>query len=53
MKLETAIKVLKEQSEFLGLNFSELLVDVAKYGKMLYSDKVVEALEVYEFQFCQ
>jgi hypothetical protein len=47
MKPETAIKVLLKECEFLGQNISELLQDIAKNGRMTYSEKVVQAANVY------
>jgi hypothetical protein len=47
MKLETAIKVLLKECEFLGENLAELLQDIAQHGRMIYSEKVVQAAEVY------
>jgi hypothetical protein len=48
MKLTTAIKVLHEECKFLGVNIEELLWDVKRQGKMVYSVKVVEAASVFE-----
>ena len=45
MKIETAINVLNKEREFLGLGFLELLQDIQKYGKMVYSERVMEAFE--------
>jgi hypothetical protein len=45
MKIETAINVLNKEREFLGLGFLELLQDIQKYGKMIYSERVMEAFE--------
>lgn len=45
MKIETAINVLNKEREFLGLGFLELLQDIQKYGKMIYSEKTMEAYE--------
>jgi hypothetical protein len=47
MKLETAIKVLLKECEFLGENLAELLQDIAQHGRMTYSEKVVQAAEMY------
>jgi len=47
MKLETAIKVLLKECEFLGQNISALLEDIARNGRMTYSEKVVQAANVY------
>ena len=45
MKIETAIGILNKEREFLGLGFLELLQDIQKEGKMIYSDRVMEAFE--------
>jgi len=45
MKIETAIGILNKEREFLGLGFLELLQDIQKYGKMIYSERVMEAFE--------
>ena len=45
MKIETAIGILNKEREFLGLGFLELLQDIQKYGKMIYSERVIEAFE--------
>jgi hypothetical protein len=47
MKLETAIKVLLKECEFLGQNITVLLQDIARNGRMTYSEKVVQAANVY------
>jgi hypothetical protein len=45
MKIETAIGILNKEREFLGLGFLELLQDIQKEGKMIYSERVMEAFE--------
>jgi molybdenum-dependent DNA-binding transcriptional regulator ModE len=45
MKIETAIGILNKEREFLGMGFLELLQDIQKYGKMIYSEKTMEAFE--------
>lgn len=47
MKLSTAIKQLDSQAAWLGISGTELLKDIARHGKILYSDRVVEAYSVY------
>ena len=47
MKMSTATKVLLKECEFLGQNISDLLQDIAQNGRMLYSEKVVQAADVY------
>jgi hypothetical protein len=51
MKLETAMKVLHEECDFLGMEMLELLADIAKHGRMIYSAKVLQAAEVFETQY--
>ena len=45
MKIETAIGILNKEREFLGMGFLDLLQDIQKYGKMVYSERVMEAFE--------
>ena len=45
MKIETAIGILEKERQFLGLGFLELLQDIQKEGKMVYSERVMEAFE--------
>jgi len=45
MKIETAINILNKERDFLGMGFLDLLFDIRKYGKMIYSEKTVEAYE--------
>lgn len=47
MKLETAIKQLHKESNFLGLSIDVLLKDIARHRKMLYSDRTIEAYDTY------
>lgn len=47
MKLETAMKVLKKESEWLGMKMPDLLEDIANNRYMIYSARVVEAYDVY------
>ena len=41
MKIETAIGILNKEREFLGLGFLELLQDIQREGKMVYSQKTM------------
>ena len=43
MKIATAFKQIQKESEFLGLTFREVVEDVQKYGRMVYSERTVEA----------
>ena len=50
MKLETAENVLNKECDFLGMEMLELLADIARNGRMIYSTKVLQAAEVFETQ---
>jgi hypothetical protein len=51
MKLETAENVLNKECNFLGMEMLELLADIARNGRMIYSAKVLQAAEVFETQY--
>ena len=43
MQLETAVKQIQQESEFLGMNVLAVMEDIEKQGRMVYSEKTVEA----------
>ena len=45
MKMQTAIKQIQKESDFQGLTFVEVLEDIQKYGRMLYSEKTMDAYQ--------
>ena len=47
MKIETSIKVLEKERNWLGVSMKYLLLDIEKNGKMVYSERVVEAFQIY------
>lgn len=47
MKITTAISILDKERNFLGIGFLELLQDIQKHGKMIYSEKTMEAFSVF------
>ena len=51
MKLETAVNVLNKECNFLGMEMLELLADIARHGRMIYSALVLQAAEVFEAQY--
>ena len=53
MKMQTAIKQIQKEADFQGLTFIEVLEDIQKYGKMLYSEKTMDAYQtvIYNGQF--
>jgi hypothetical protein len=51
MKLKTAIEILHAECDFLGMQMLELLADIARHGRMVYSTKVLQAAEVFETRY--
>ena len=49
MKMQTAINQIQKESDFQGLTFIEVLEDIQKYGKMLYSEKTMDAYQTVIF----
>ncbi len=49
MKMQTAIKQIQKESDFQGLTFVEVLEDIQKYGRMLYSEKTMDAYQTVIF----
>jgi len=47
MKLLTALDTLEAECKFLGVYMDELLWDVERQGRMVYSERVVEAYQVF------
>jgi hypothetical protein len=47
MKITTAISILDTERNFLGLGFLELLQDIQKNGRMVYSNQVMQAASVF------
>ena len=45
MKMQTAINQIQKEADFQGLTFIEVLEDIQKYGKMLYSEKTMDAYQ--------
>ena len=45
MKMQTAIKQIKKECDFMGLGFVEVLEDIQKHGKMLYCEKTMDAYQ--------
>jgi len=45
MKMQTAINQIQKECDFQGLGFVEVLKDIQKYGRMLYSEKTMNAYQ--------
>jgi hypothetical protein len=51
MKLETAIKQLKKEAAFVGWTAPEIVQDIARYGRQLYSERTMTAFRVVQDRF--
>ena len=51
MKLETAIKQLKKEAEFVGWTAPDIVRDIAKHGRRMYSERTMEAYYVVQAKF--
>ena len=49
MKLETAIRVLKKDAEFMGITFDQILVFITR-NPYAVPQRVIEAFGVYQLQ---
>ena len=47
MKITSAITQLKKEQDFLGIGLLELLQDIQKDGRMVYSEKTMQAYRVF------
>ena len=47
MKITTAIAHLEKERQFLGIGFLEVLQDIQKHGRMVYSEKTMQAFGVF------
>jgi hypothetical protein len=47
MQRATAMAQLQKECVFLGMNFFELIKDIQINGRMVYSEKTVEAYHTY------
>lgn len=47
MELTTAINQIQKEATFLGLPFLETLEDIKKHGRMVYSQRTMEAYTAF------
>lgn len=47
MELTTAINQIQKEADFLGLPFLETLEDIKKHGRMVYSQKTMQAYTAF------
>ena len=45
MKMQTAIKQIQKECDFMGDGFVEILKDIQKHGKMIYCEKTMDAYQ--------
>ena len=48
MRLETAIKQIRREADFIGWTVPDIVRDIALHGKMLYSERTMEAVRVVQ-----
>jgi len=51
MKLETAIKQINKEAAFIGWTGQAIIQDIARHGRMLYSERTMEAYRVIQDRF--
>ena len=47
MQITTAVKQIQKEAEFQGMGLLETLQDIQKHGRMLYSERTMEAFVVF------
>ena len=53
MKRSTAFVQLEKECKFLGIGFFELIKDIQINGRMVYSEKTIEAYHIYMEMYTQ
>jgi hypothetical protein len=46
MKTQTAMDVIFKEAKFLGMSIVDVMKDVQKNGRVMYNDRVIEAVKV-------
>jgi len=47
MQIATAVKQIQKEAEFQGMGLLEVLQDIKKHGRMIYSERTMEAFVVF------
>ena len=47
MQITTAIKQIQKEADFQGMPLLETLQDIQKHGRMMYSERTMEAFVVF------
>jgi hypothetical protein len=47
MQITTAIKQIQKEADFQGMGLLEVLQDIKQHGRMMYSERTMEAFVVF------
>ena len=47
MQIATAIKQIQKEADFQGMSLLETLQDIKQHGRMIYSERTMQALVVF------
>ena len=47
MQITTAIKQIQKEADFQGMGLLEVLQDIKQHGRMIYSERTMEAFVVF------
>ena len=47
MQIETAVKQIQNEADFQGMGLLETMQDIQKHGRMMYSERTMEAFVVF------
>ena len=47
MQITTAIKQIQKEADFMGMGLLETLQDIKQHGRMMYSERTMEAFVVF------
>ena len=47
MQITTAIKQIQKEADFRGMGLLEVLQDIKQHGRMMYSERTMEAFVVF------
>ena len=47
MQIATAVKQIQKEADFQGMGLLETLQDIQKHGRMIYSERTMEAFVVF------
>ena len=47
MQITTAIKQIQKEADFMGMGLLEVLQDIKQHGRMMYSERTMEAFVVF------